>query len=336
MVASLIISLILTLLQVYTTDIAKQLNEYKVEYQVLQEEMASVQPQVETMHKLQAQNKTLTEQNKALISQLEVALGNVQRLEKIRVFQQSQLNRVEMQSRALDVTITTLGNFISDLIEQKIDIDIPDDVQRIMFQIRMTERRKNEFTPQQNNLLKLFQKSSEVHPDKPMLKSLSTGKINLPSNIIDQNVFRTNSLNTQNINNPQSLKNQHSPSNSTEKISKFFSTSHNNILQQKVNSQPILSPKIDIKVQEFETDRGGNRSECIRIPKISEIESDKISPTNSVDSGVGTPLSPKSIINTHPLSNCDVSFTYNGSRELQNLKNSKLTPKNSTTNLMSK
>lgn len=107
------------LFEVFTTDITKQLNEYKVEYQVLQEEMQSVQPQVETLHKLETQNKTLTEQNKNLMTQLEIAIGNVQRLEKIRVLQQSQLNKLEMHSRGQEVTIVTLGSFIETLVSTK-------------------------------------------------------------------------------------------------------------------------------------------------------------------------------------------------------------------------
>lgn len=85
------------------TDFNKQLNEYQVEYYVLQEEMASVQPQVDNLHKLEVQNKTLTEQNKALMAQLELALSNVQRLEKNRTLQQASINRMEMHSRGLEV-----------------------------------------------------------------------------------------------------------------------------------------------------------------------------------------------------------------------------------------
>lgn len=92
-----------------------------MEYQVLQEEMVSVQPQVEAIHKLEVQNKILTEQNKTLMGQLDLSMANVQRLEKTRVLQQAQLNRLEMQSRGLDVTIAALGNFINNLIEEKVN-----------------------------------------------------------------------------------------------------------------------------------------------------------------------------------------------------------------------
>lgn len=313
------------------------MNEYKVEYQVLQEEMCSVQPQVEAFHKLEAQNKTLTEQNKKLMTQLELAMGNVQRLEKIRILQQSQVNKLEMHSRAQDVTIITLGSFVDSLVEKKIDIEIPDDVRRILSQIQITERRKSEAKPQQNNLMRMLQKStpdSGNTDNKQMVKSLSTGRINLPQHLCDQNAFRTNSLNTQAA--AEIFKNKlqkQSPNTSAEKISKFFSSSHNNILQQKLNAQNnVLNSKIDIKIQEFEPESKTKNSKEDKVVK-PVYEHEKVSPTNSIDSGVGTPSSPKSLslIDNHPLSNCDVNFTYNGSRELKNMTNIKNATKSGIT-----
>lgn len=138
--------------------------------------MVSAQPQVEALKKLEVQNKLLTEQNKLLSSQLELSMANVQRLEKTRVLQQAQLNRLEMQSRGLDVTIATLGGFIGSLIDQKKDVDIPDEVRRIMSQFTLSEKSKTEGRGQ-NNLLKMLQEKENriMHPDRIMVKSLSTG-----------------------------------------------------------------------------------------------------------------------------------------------------------------
>ncbi|VEN42372.1 unnamed protein product [Callosobruchus maculatus] len=305
--------------QVYTTDISKQLNEYKVEYQVLHEEMTSVQPQMEALHKLEVQNRTITDQNKSLLNQLESSLANVQRLEKTRVLQQSQLNRLEMQNRALNVTIATLGNFVNELVEQKLDIEIPDDVRRILSQISLTERRQSELKLQQNNLLKMFQRPE--NSEKIMVKSLSTGKIDIP----ERKEFRANSLKTQTIVEPN-LKTQQekSPTTSTERISKFFSSSHNTILQQRLNCQNSIynNAKIDITVQEVDDNmRNSEKSNSLPLAGKSESKTDsnKNSPTNSVDSGLSTPSSPR-LAEPHPLSNCDVTFTYNGTRELKNIK----------------
>lgn len=310
--------------QVFTTDISKQLNEYKVEYQVLQEEMASVQPQVENFHKLESQNKTLTEQNKALMSQLELALSNVQRLEKTRTLQQSQLNRLEMQNRALDVTIATLGNFINNLIDQKVEFEITDDVRRILHQISVAERRKSELRPQ-NNLMKMFQKPD----DRIMVKSLSTGKITVPNLLSDQGCLRSNSLNAQAI--QEGLKNQvnKSPTGSaTPKTSQFFSNSHNHILQQ---FHPGNKP--DIMIEEI----GNTNEKSISLPiPLKESYHETVSPTSSVDSGMETPSSPRTGDSNHPLSNCDVNFTFNGTRELKNIKNIRPIPRNCTPDIISK
>lgn len=53
-------------------EISKQLNEYRVEYQVLQEEMISVKPQIENLEKFKLQNKQLTQEVAQLSEQLEV------------------------------------------------------------------------------------------------------------------------------------------------------------------------------------------------------------------------------------------------------------------------
>lgn len=278
--------------QVFTTDVSKQLNEYKVEYQVIQEEMISVQPQMEALHRFEAENKVLLEQNKALTAQLELALSNVQRLEKTRTLQQASINKLEMQNRAFEVTIATLGSFVNDLIDRKVDVEIPGDVRRIISQITISERRKSDT---KNNLMKVFNSTS---PEKAMVKSLSTGKIAL-GNSSDQNVPRSNSLNTQ--------------QQQTQKVSQFFSNTHNSILQKQLSQQNILlnsNAKIDIKIQDFEPDT---------------------SPTHSIDSGVGTPSSPKGV---HPLSNCDVNFTFNGTRELKNIKSLKHLSRNSSPDIL--
>lgn len=53
-------------------EITKQLNEYRVEYQVLQEEMISVKPQIESLEKFKLLNKQLTQEVTQLNEQLEV------------------------------------------------------------------------------------------------------------------------------------------------------------------------------------------------------------------------------------------------------------------------
>lgn len=58
-------------------EITKQLNEYRVEYQVLQEEMISMKPQMENLEKLKVLNKQLTQEVCQLSGQLEVRSLNI-------------------------------------------------------------------------------------------------------------------------------------------------------------------------------------------------------------------------------------------------------------------
>lgn len=303
--------------KVYTTDLSKQLNEYTVEYQVLQEEMLSVQSQEENLHKLESENKTLREQNKALITQLELALSNVQRLEKTRAMQQSAINKLEVQSRSLDVTIATLANFIHELIENKVNVEIPGEVRRIISQFNFSERMQEE---KKHNFMNIFKKSDpkpQVHPNKFMVKSLSTGKIGV-GGLNDQNMIRSNSLN------PNELKHKNS----------FFSNSHNHILQQKLlNKNSFMNmSKIDIKIQDFiDEEDQSSEPECSsngnEISFKEKQDCNKGSPTSSIDSGVCTPVSPKD--EPHPLCNRDVNCTY-GTRELKTIKSLKNMPRNSS------
>lgn len=288
--------------------------------------MISVQPQMDALKHLESQTKTLTEQNKSLMSQLELALSNVQRLEKTRAMQQAAINRLESQNRAYEVTISTLGNFINDLMEQNLDsVEIPDDVRRIISNISRPRDFRQE-SKTQNNLLRLLGRCES--PEKPMVKSLSTGKITLPSQL-DSAMIRSNSLNTAAV-----AQNSQIP----QKISQFFSNSHSNILQRQQSSKNILNgAKIDIKIQDI--DRNYEKS-SLNESKISNFEKtglnieSKTSPTHSVDSGISTPVSPKEI---HPLSSCgDVSFTYSGTRELKNIKSLKNMTRNSSPDIMGK
>lgn len=58
-------------------EITKQLNEYRVEYQVLQEEMISMKPQMENLERLKVLNKQLTQEVGQLSGQLEVRYLNI-------------------------------------------------------------------------------------------------------------------------------------------------------------------------------------------------------------------------------------------------------------------
>lgn len=306
---------------VYVTDISKQLFEYKVEYHVIQEEMMAVQPQVDQAHKLDLENKRLKEQNKKLQAQLDQIMANYQGLETMRKVQQSELNRQDAEKRGLEVTISTLGHFINDLIEEKKVTEIPGDVRRIVSEIIFVEKRKH------GNLLQ--RSRNNMPPNKPLIKSQSTGRLQLNTNTYHEEI-RFNSLNSQTRDDLQR---------NVQRTSNFFSNQHNNILKQKLyhNVSPNLS-NIDITIQETDNEENekNNNINDINTRIISNTPSSPnnntpalIIPTQTLEETTDT----KSLDN-HPLSNCDVAFTFNGTRELKHIKNNRSLSRNSSPNLI--
>ena len=199
-------------------EIGKQLNEYRVEYQVLQEEMLSVKPQIENIEKLEMLNKQLTQQNANLSNQLEIAMNNLHRIESTRSMQQSSVHKLESQNRSLEVTVATLGAFIQQLADTRTDIDIPGDVRRIVAQLSVAEKRRSNSV--RNFPLKVLEDNNNKYG---MVKSNSTGK--------ETQRFLKGGMET-----PYPLKSALSQPNlgsRLEKMSSFFANSHSQIEQKR-------------------------------------------------------------------------------------------------------
>ncbi|CAB0029485.1 unnamed protein product [Trichogramma brassicae] len=203
-------------------EMAKQLNEYRVEYQVLQEEMLSVKPQIENMEKLEAMNKELLVRNQQLQDQFDDAMRNIKHQEAGRKQQLATLHRLESQNRSLEVTIFTMGSFIQQMIDQGVDVEIPGDVRRIVNQLMTAEKRRSN-----NNLRTLPSRIPEDNNNSKydMQKSNSTGK--------ESRLMKTQSM----IGTPYPLKSALSQPNLGSKLEKsfssFFANSHNHIKQQR-------------------------------------------------------------------------------------------------------
>ncbi|XP_063219531.1 TBC1 domain family member 1 isoform X2 [Bacillus rossius redtenbacheri] len=122
--------------QVFSMDIKTKLHEYEVEYQVLQEEINNSRVEAEVLKQLQDENQALTHQ-------LQIAANNLECLGKTQTAQQNSIHRLEAQIRSLEVSVETMGHFISDLVDTRKDIDIPGDVRRIVSQLITAQRRKS-------------------------------------------------------------------------------------------------------------------------------------------------------------------------------------------------
>lgn len=217
-------------------DVSKQLNEYRVEYQVLQEEMLSVKPQIESLEKFKSLNKQLMKQVAQLNEQLEVTMNNLQRLEMARSMQQSVVNKLESQNRSLEVTVTTLGAFIQHLTETREDIDLPGDIRRIVAQLSVVEKRRNS-------------NSNKAYPLKILEDNNRQGLVKSSSAGISQN--SQNFLKNSNaIEPPYPLKSTLSQPNLAtrlEKVSSFFSNSHNHIQKQRAQLAALRNEYADQK-----------------------------------------------------------------------------------------
>lgn len=119
----------------FTLDVSRQLVEYQVEYNVLQEEMTSQRDHAETLNRA-------TEQNRQLETQLQIAHASIAQLEKTRFTQQNQIQSLQSQVQSMEVTVETIGEFINRLIDTRHDLEFPGEIRRIAQQIQNAEQRK--------------------------------------------------------------------------------------------------------------------------------------------------------------------------------------------------
>lgn len=113
---------------VYVLNISRQLMDYKIEYNVLKEEIQNTNQHVESL-------KLCKEENKVLQRQLQMAEANIERLENIRHAQQQETQSMQIQMQSLEVTIQTLGDYLTSLSIHRTDIDIPTDIRRLLQQL---------------------------------------------------------------------------------------------------------------------------------------------------------------------------------------------------------
>jgi len=164
---------------------------------------------------------------------LQIAMSNLHRLETARSMQQATIHRFESQNRSLEVTVATLGAFIQQLVDTRADIEVPGEVRRIIAQLGMVEKRRN--TGIKSYPLKVIEDNKYG-----MIKSNSTGRES-------QNLLRNNSMDT-----PFPLKSTLSQPNlvtKLEKVSSFFSNSHNHIQKQRAQLAALRNEYSELAVR---------------------------------------------------------------------------------------
>lgn len=133
-------------------DISRQLTEYQVEYNVLQEEITSQNYHLENLKKAK-------EENSQLAQQLVNAQNQIQEFERSRLTQQKQMQVFQSQIQSLEVTIDVLGHFILDLADTRHDIEYPGEILQIIQQLSQVDQRKKP----KNFEKKLIYKSKSVN-----------------------------------------------------------------------------------------------------------------------------------------------------------------------------
>lgn len=146
-------------------------------------------------------------------------MNDLHRLETARSMQQSTLHKLESQNRSLEVTVATLGAFIQQLSETRPDIEFPGEIRRIIAQLSIAEKRRS--TANRLYSLKVLEDSNKMG----MIKSNSAGRES-------QNLLKNNNV----MDTPYPLKSTLSQPNlatKLERVSSFFSNSHNHIQKQR-------------------------------------------------------------------------------------------------------
>lgn len=143
-------------------DVSKQLTEYNVEYNVLQEEISTANHHLEMLNREKTRNMHLEQQLQVspllnnskdiffsikLISNSPIFLtqfaqSSIAQLEKTRSSQQTQITSLQTQVQSLELTIQTLGHFVAQLAEQNVELELPGDVRRILQQLDDLERQR--------------------------------------------------------------------------------------------------------------------------------------------------------------------------------------------------
>ncbi|XP_030565188.1 TBC1 domain family member 4 isoform X2 [Drosophila novamexicana] len=124
-----------TMKLVFGLEISKQLAEYNVEYNVLQEEITTTNHHLEMLNREKATNQHLEQQ-------LQFAQSSIAQLETTRSSQQTQISTLQSQVQSLELTIQTLGRYIGQLVEHNPDLELPSEVRRMLQQLDDLERQR--------------------------------------------------------------------------------------------------------------------------------------------------------------------------------------------------
>ncbi|XP_053661364.1 TBC1 domain family member 4 [Anopheles marshallii] len=282
---------------VFRCDFSRQLIEYQVEYNVLQEEMSSQNYYRESHNRLK-------EEHQQLNTQLQFTQSSLMQLESTRLLHQEQIHSLQTQVQTLENTVHTLVRFIEQTVDTRADFVLPNDVCRIIQQVQEL---------QQQQLQQQQKKRSPIFVDRKIGKSISfNSNLGLALNVLEE------------ANEPDG------PGTPTKKRHPYFQHSFNQMRQQR---DSLWLHKLD-ECNSTSPEHGAGNGTASTSQSSASI---KALSGNSDDSGIATPISPQLHapsttpmvaesrplvpFENHPLSSCgDVAVQYNGTTQLKSLK----------------
>lgn len=275
--------------------------EYNVEYNVLQEEITTTNHHLEMLNQEKSKNSHLEQQLQVRFTflhycflpllqyfLLQFAQSSIAQLERTRSSQQSQITTLQSQVQSLELTIQTLGRYVAHLAERHIDLEIPQEIRRVLQQLDDLER----------------QRRKPIFAERKIGKSVSVNShLGFPLKVLEE-------LNE---------KEEHGSPQKTKKTP-FFENTYEQLRQQRNqrNQEPVssgedsnspirqLKPKIQKQQQQqhrqqqqrpnrlYDEKDMQTRLDELKLPEHVDRFMANIKSPLEVDSGVGTPLSPPS------------------------------------------
>ncbi|XP_023301430.2 TBC1 domain family member 4 isoform X3 [Lucilia cuprina] len=268
---------------VFNLEINKQLMEYNVEYNVLQEEITTTKHHLEVLNQEKSKNSHLEQQ-------LQFAQSSIAQLEKTRSSQQSQITNLQSQVQSLELTIQTLGRYVSHLAERNIDLEIPQEIRRVLQQLDDLERQRRKPLFAERKIGKSVSVNSHLGFPLKVLEELNEKEEHGSPQKIKKTPFFENTY--EQLRQQRQHQRQHEANNSSGEDS----------------TSPIrqIKPKTTVTIQQQQRpnrlydDKGVNMQDMqtrlneLKLPEHVDRFMANIKSPLEVDSGVGTPLSPPS------------------------------------------
>lgn len=276
--------------EVFTTDISKQLHEYQVEYNVLQEEISSQNHHLDSLNRVK-------ETNQHLEQELQIAQTSINHLDQTRQNLQSQVQTLEGNLQAL-------GKFVSQMTNSRADIELPSEIKNLLHGM---------------NLEQFNKKRPMMMIDRKLGKSMSVN-----SNLgLQLKVLEEGNENTTDSSAPST------PGTAPiRKKTPFFENTFEQIRQQKAGlrlnklNENLMLEKKNLDVNLKLPDHVEKAVNNMKSP--NDIDSGIATP-NSPLSKVLVDVQPPDVptgLNIHPLGNCgsDVNIRFNGTTQLKTIR----------------